>query len=613
MGEQHHAIIPLNGGLDLVSTHYNIQSQPGTAKVMTNFEPSIEAGYRRINGYLKLGTTQPSGAADPILGVAPYADGVVAVASTGVYFSTDGTTWTQVNRDTYVAQTGTVSVTDAGSGYVVVTGSGTAFTTEYSVGDHIRISGNIRQIATITSNTAMTIETAITGGVTAGTAHYKNGDTTPTGTLSARTSQGRAQFAWYPADGEHGSLVISDSTGNNDLGYFKITDPGAGRTYFWDDVDTAGFAAPDRPKYICQFEERIVVANDADDMGNITWSERLSNRRFDGASAGTVQLDAPILRVIPLRDKVIIFTRNSIHQLINLDDPNQLNIALLPISYKVGTVSGWSVQEVGGDLIFLSNNGMRTLSTSDQYGDVQLSTISRKIDPIIKDLLQNINGYDISSAFYNFKNQYRLFYTKSTFSNDNQVGLVGTLKQGQQGEMEWQWSQIVGIPVGCLGQVPNEDQDADDYDKFYHGGYDGYIYKHDTGNSFDGGNINAVLELNELDYGDIGRRKTIHYIKIFGDIEADAVDIIDMELKYDFESANTMQPGVYQLESIGQLSLYGTAVYGTDLYGGIADFSTRVLVNGSGFINKFVFNSTGTGGVYNLNSIYVDMRLGPLQ
>lgn len=610
MGQQLHAVINFQGGLDLVSTHYTLQQRPGSAKRLVNYEASIAAGYRRINGYSKYGTTQPSGSADTILGTYPYADGIVALASTGVYFSTDGTTWLQVNRDTYVAQTGTVSVTSVTAGFVKVNGSGTAFTTEFSVGDHCRISGNIRQISSIISDTEMYLESEISGGIGAGASIFKNGQTSLTASSAvvlARTSQARAQFAWYPSDGEYGSLVMSDESGNNNLAWLKITGSGGGRTYFYD-VLNDDFAAPTKPKYIAQFKERIIVANDDDDTGNLSWSERLDNQRFDGAGSGTAQIDAPICGVKPLRDKVIIFTRNSIHQLVDIDGTP----AILPISYNTGCASGWSIQELGGDLIFLSHDGIRTLSAADQYGDVQFGNVARKIDPYVKDLLINVDSLTFSSSVFRKKNQYRLYYTISDNDSSQNLGLAGTLKRTELGVEFW-WSRLQSIDVAYLESISNSFLDIGDNEKHYHGGYDGYVYQHDVGNSFDGTNIQAVFEMNEVDYGDIGRRKTFHYVRLFGDLEGGAADDVTMELSYDYASPDTHQPSSYELTDFAAFAVYGTAIYDTDVYGAaISDFSRRVLIEGSAYSNRFIFSSTGTGAPYNLNSLYVDMRAGPL-
>jgi len=149
-------------------------------------------------------------------------------------------------------------------------------------------------------------------------------------------------------------------------------------------------------------------------------------------------------------------------------------------------------------------------------------------------------------------------------------------------------------------------------EKHFHGQYDGKIAEHDVGNNFDGSAIEAQLELNELDYGDIGRRKTLHYVRVFGDVEEATVDDINMRVVYDYSDILTAQPGQYEITDISGIAGYGSAVFGTDAFGGTADFSKRILIEGSGFSNKFIFNSNGSGGPYSINSVYVDMRVGAL-
>lgn len=610
MGEQVYNVINLDGGLDLVDTHYTLQSRPGTCRVLTNFEPSIEGGYRRINGYERFGTAQPSGGANEVVGTYPYADGIVAVSSDGVYFSTDGTTWSQVNRDTYTAQTGTVEVTAVSGEYIQVTGSGTSFTTEYAVDDHIRIDGNIRQIAAITSDTDLTLESEIAGGVVAGTAHYKNGAQTLSGGTIARTSQGHSFFAWLESDGEYGSLVITDSTGNNNAAYFKIEGSGAGRYYYYDDLNATDFAAPLAPKFCATFEQRVFVANRDGQTGTIFWSDRYQNQRFDGASAGSAQVDSPIMAIKPFKDKLIIFCRNSIYQLVNVND--SANIAILPIAYNTGCAASGSVQELGGDLIFLSHDGIRTLTATDKYGDVTLGVISRQIDGYIKEILNSVDGLRITSTTIRYKNQYRLFYTDSSYADGEQLGLVGTYKIGLNGQLSWQWSRLQNIPVASIDSIANSFITNQEEEKIYHGGYDGYVYRHDYGNDFNGSNIYSQMELNEVDYGDIGMKKTLHYVKIFGDIEG-ATDDIDMYVKYDYEDENTAQPDAYTIVGITGIALYGTAIFGTDTFGGESKFNKRVLVEGSGFSNKFIFTSDGMNSPYSLNSLYIDLRVGAKQ
>ena len=108
--------VACNGGLIKSATSIDLLKSPGVARELRNFEVSIEGGYRRINGYTKFGgddSVQPSGASDQILGVTPYADGVVVCVSDDIYFTLDGITYLQINRS---------GVASGGDNYTTFTG-----------------------------------------------------------------------------------------------------------------------------------------------------------------------------------------------------------------------------------------------------------------------------------------------------------------------------------------------------------------------------------------------------------------------------------------------------------------------------------------------------------
>jgi hypothetical protein len=119
--------VACSGGLVKSSNSIDLLKSPGVARELRNFEVSIEGGYRRINGFSKFGgdnATQPTGSADTILGVTPYADGVIACASTNIYFSQDGITWIEINKlsagggDNYATFTGKSVTTRTGQGQI---------------------------------------------------------------------------------------------------------------------------------------------------------------------------------------------------------------------------------------------------------------------------------------------------------------------------------------------------------------------------------------------------------------------------------------------------------------------------------------------------------------
>lgn len=90
--------IQLTGGL--VSNIPEIQhgiTSPGSARVLVNFEPSVNGGYRRINGYSKWDTAvvPSTDSSTQLLGVG-FLSGTAIVPREGKIYSSTGSGWTQI-------------------------------------------------------------------------------------------------------------------------------------------------------------------------------------------------------------------------------------------------------------------------------------------------------------------------------------------------------------------------------------------------------------------------------------------------------------------------------------------------------------------------------------
>ena len=86
----------------LVLNRSTFMMKPGEALELENFEPDIEGGYRRINGFSKYVTAvvpQTSDSSEKILMVATFADVVLAARGEKIFSATPGSSsWTE--RDT---------------------------------------------------------------------------------------------------------------------------------------------------------------------------------------------------------------------------------------------------------------------------------------------------------------------------------------------------------------------------------------------------------------------------------------------------------------------------------------------------------------------------------
>ena len=519
--------VACTGGLIKSANSIDLLKTPGAARELRNFEVSIEGGYRRINGFEKLGgasATIPGGSAGTILGVTPYADGVIACISDDIYFSQDGITWLQINK------------------------------VSHSNGD---------DYATFTGRSA-----------------------------TVRTGQGQIQFAMFEGAGhDYGDIVIAD--GANKPFMFRMEGTGAlsSRTYHSQeiDVDSTKYAT-----FITSHDHHLIAAGVEDNENTVYYSVYNDPSDFSGTGAGSVTISDKVVGVKGFRTDLFIFCENSIHKLININD--NATVAVVPVAENVGCLSGYSIQEIGGDLIFLAPDGLRTVAGTARIGDVELGTVSKAIQPTVTDLANNINLYTISSVVLREKSQYRLFYTNTGADNTTQRGIIGTLRPDG-----FQWSETRGIEVTAIGSGFN----TNGIEKYYHGDTDGYIYSHDTGNNFNGSEVLARYETPNYDYGDLGTLKTLHYLRVSA--SAEGVVEPDVQVRFDYSSTDIPQPAdLFDLGTIDPPSKFSDAVFNINVFGGASNPLIRVPLQGSGTSNNFTIISEDTKAPYTINGFYVD-------
>ena len=595
------ASITVQGGLDLVSSSHALFRTPGAATKLQNFESSTTGGYRRINGYQKFGGASgviPSGVStESIEGLFPYADGVLVCQGDDIYWSTTGTSYTQVNKDTYKTKTGTVSVT---AGSPTVTGSGTAFTTEFAANDRIQINNVNYRVLSITSDTVLTLDFNVVSSIS-GQAVKKSGMSSSdlsSATVVSRTNQDNCQFVNYESEGTYGTVYITD--GNNKIAEFQITTVGGSNVFHFETLERS---TPINPKRATIFSERLIVAGQSDSDSTVAYSTRLKPYDFTGASAGTIDTGDVIVGIKVFRNSLVVFCKNSIFELTNLDSTPILK----SVTKNIGCVDGNTIQEIGGDLVFLAPDGLRTVAGTARIGDVELSSISRKILPLINNLLANISSFKISSMVIRERSQYRLFYFQSGQAASSQKGIIGTFKFDANGVPAFEWSETLGMEI----KKCTSDLDINNKEVQFGANESGYVYQLDTGNNFDGSNIDAQFQTPDMDYGDNGLRKSLYAVK--ANIEPEGTNNnLKLLVRYDFESTEVPQPGAVAVGNLSSAAIFGasSSIFGTSVFGAVVLPSKRMIVTGSGFSNNFKFFSNDTDASYSVNGMFVSFIAG---
>ena len=419
---------------------------------------------------------------------------------------------------------------------------------------------------------------------------------------AARTSQDKAHFVTFEGDTTYGEVIVTDEGSGVKPFYFKMTGTGAlsDRTYFAKEITVSG---THYPKFCTIHDKHLVVAGAATAPNTIFYSGTSDIDDFTTTGSGSIVLDDQVVGLKSFRDDLIIFCKNSIYKLVNIN--NSSTIAIQPITQNIGWLDGKSIQEIGGDLVFLAPDGIRTLAGTVRIGDVELGTVSRAIQPIMKDIADNISTFNISSIVIRDKSQYRLYYGTSSTGTASE-GIIGTLKTNEQGFTQFQWAETFGIDASAAA---TSGFNSSGVEKHYHGDYNGYVYNHDTGNSFNPSevetNIKAEYQTPDLDYGDLGTLKTLKYVKISATPEGEISSTL--RIRYNFDDPDNPQPSDYSI-SVDKPSLFGNATFttGSYVFGAASDPITRQVVEGSGHSNYFRVFSDDTKDPYTVNGIYID-------
>ena len=410
----------------------------------------------------------------------------------------------------------------------------------------------------------------------------------------ARTGQKQTSFAFFEGLSDYGEILICD--GVNKPYFFRMEGTGAlnSRTFFAGEITVSGTVAPAVGTI---HDKHFVVAGAGAASNTIYYSHTNDPDNFSGAGAGSIVLEDQVVGLASFRSDLVIFCKNSIFKLLNINDSNAITIQ--PVTKNVGCMDAQSIQEIAGDLLFLSPDGLRTIAGTVRIGDVELGTVSRPIQPTIKSIAANIDNLDITSAVLRSKSQYRLFYNTDGTANAASKGVIATLTN--EG---FQYSETEGIKATAL----TSDLDVDGIEQTWHGDSDGYIYNHDDGISFDyGGNpadIRASYQTPNLDFGDVGTKKTLRHVRL--SMSPEGAIQPTLRVRYDYEDPLISQPLDYILDSIPLPSILGSGIFGANVFGAPADPLVRQTVQGSGHTVSFIVTSSDQKSPYTVNGLYID-------
>ena len=543
---------------------------PGSATVLRNFEPSTEGGYRRILGFEKWDAAQVTGGAATVRGVHEYQLYAIAAVGDGVYRST-GSGWTELTNSTsFPASTATADVNGAVSASttlvvdnnagtiksgMVITGTGIVGTvTVASLSDQNNLVMSSSQ--TIADNASLTF-TEISPNI---------------------SGSEKVRFAKHHF-GASKVLIILDQTSKP----FKFD----GTSFSL--ISTAP-ASLEGAQHVVEHKNHLFFAKDT----TLTYTAPFSDSDFTAASgAGTIEFDNQITGLASFREQLIIFTKRTIFLLAG----NSIaDFALQPITRDIGAIFPDTVQEVGGDLMFLAPDGLRLLSGTERNNDFGLGVVSKVIQPEAVDFVLNSSSF--TSLVIRGKSQYRILGYNPLYTNEAARGVVG-VQFAQQGGQGMAWAETRGINA-----FVSSSEYVDDEEYIFFANTDGYVYRLESGNSFDGANIVATFNTPFMPITDPSTRKTLYKGTLF--VDPQGAFTISATPRFDFGQEGVIQPGEIALtNSITPVYFYGVGAYGEATFGGSLKFVVETQLVGSGKVIQFQFVSDSTDPPFSLDALVI--------
>ena len=321
--------------------------------------------------------------------------------------------------------------------------------------------------------------------------------------------------------------------------------------------------------------------------------------------AGTLNIGFNVTGMIGFREQLIIFTTDTIKKLVG---STSSDFRLEPITDRIGCINPDSIQEFGGDIAYLSPDGIRLLSATDRIGDLALDIAS---DPIYKDANDFISQTDVfCSVLVRGKSQYRLFAYIPSVQAASASGLIAT-KFIAQGGSGIAWSTTKGLKVNVADSTYSGATET-----IMFGNDDGFCYRMDSGNSFDGSAIESIYESPFMPITDPQIRKTMYKLTLYAN--PTGTMNVDVNFKIDFDAGNdpsVIQPPAITVSSAaagGGISLFGasTSVYGGSgvTYGGVLDKIYKQNLVGSFKTVAMRITDNSTNPTFTLDTAVLEYR-----
>ena len=559
----------------LVLNRSTFLMQPGEALELENFEPDIEGGYRRINGFRKYvnhQVPQTSDSSEKILMVAIFADKVLAARGEKIFSSASTELAVKIVSTTGMTGSGTITVDS---------------TTGFSSSGTLQINSEIFTYTGVTSTTFTGVTRATSSTTAANHALDNVVSESWTERDTGRTSAGKYSFERYNFDGNEKIIVVDGANAptifNSSLSATDVSESSvAGSTI------------------VAAFKNHMFYAGKSSTPQTLVFSEPFDEDGFQSADgAGTIKVDDNIVGLKVFRDSLFIFCENRIFK---MTGSTLSDFAIQPVTRDIGCVNRDTIQEFAGDLLFLGPDGLRTVAATERIGDTALGAITQNVQSIFDANIKDSTVFE--SVVIPDKTQYRIFFSKAGQGENLTRGIICVRRADR-----FEFSEIRGVKPSTTDALV-----VDGDVRVIHGDFSGYVHRQEAGNTFDGTAILARYRSPDLSFGDTGVRK--HMQRVILNFKPESAIDADLFVRYDNEASDSARPAAYALDSSQVAAQFGSATFSTTssaaqfVFGGPSQPLVRQSVEGSGFSVALRINDGGETAPYSLKGFQLEYLVG---
>lgn len=343
----------------------------------------------------------------------------------------------------------------------------------------------------------------------------------------------------------------------------------------------------DAPSYVTLFKNTVFLSGDVNYPGLVVNSAPEDIFTWTAAAGGgQIVSGFTVSQIKPFRDTLYVFGQENVRKIV-LDGTD---FVIQDVAQNIGCIASDSVIEINGDILFLAQDGIRTISGTDKIGDVNIASISKQVQRLVNELQESYDLRYLNSVVIKKKSQFRYFVSNGLIADEG-VGIIGGLRlNGDSTSMEYSELRGIRTAVTWVGYLNNDET-------VLHGDYDGSVYKQESGNSFNGSSVVSIFSTPFLTFGSPILRKQLRKLQIFtkyaGFFE------ISTSLSFDWLDSRQLAPNPFSGSVTTEGVLYDstsalyddpTSVYPPDVEYPVIDLN----IEGSCKSVRYTFNTSST-------------------